>query len=112
MLLVEKARLSHWISHTKGRVVAAMEMHAMLGTAVATGKVAMLQKWVDKLDALAAEVQQRLGCIPGVGAEQAAKSDDGGAGSGSESESGAESGHESELPNLNLNLNCSIPRLR
>ena len=70
-LPVEKARLSHWIVHTKSRVVAAMEMHSKQVTAVAVGKVVMLQEWADKVDVLAAEVQERLGCIPIVGTEPA-----------------------------------------
>ncbi len=64
MLPVEKARLSHWITHTKSRVEAAIEMHTGKG-AVAEGKIVMLQAWVHKLDALARDVRRRLMCIPG-----------------------------------------------
>ena len=100
MLLVEKARLNHWIEHTKQRVEAAVEVHTEQGGAVAAGKVSMLQEWGGKLDALAMEVQLRLSCIPTVGspmpaeAERGPESEHGSAfGSGSESEkmSGSES---------------------
>ena len=98
-LPVEKARLSHWIVHIKDRVAAAMLMHITEETVVAMGKVVFLQDWVDKLDALAADVHERLGCIVDVGAAESATAAEGDEGyvSGSESEHESESGSESEM---------------